>query len=95
MRCAAKWQYLTATITVFMPDISDCSDAELEGHLVHELCHCLVNELREAREDWLDHEERVVTGITNAILWTRNHALQEGHKETEVKDPCPILSPSV
>jgi predicted metallopeptidase len=33
----------------------------------HELCHILVNEMREGD---ISHEERVVTGLTKAFLWT-------------------------
>ena len=45
------------------------SNEELERTVVHELVHALVNELREGG---IDHEERVVTTLTKAVLWVRD-----------------------
>jgi len=39
---------------------------EIERAVVHELCHILVNEMR---EDEIHHEERVVTGLQKAFMW--------------------------
>jgi len=40
---------------------------QIEMTIVHELCHALVNEMR---KDGIDHEERTVTALTKAFLWT-------------------------
>lgn len=76
MRVYADWRYMTATIHVNVPALARLSTAELEQSIVHELCHVLVNEMR---EPGIDHEERVVTTLSKAFIWTRdlekaNHA---------------------
>lgn len=63
----ADWRYGIASIYFNLPEVKKISSAELENTIVHELCHILVNEMREAE---LNHEERVVTGLTKAFLWT-------------------------
>jgi hypothetical protein len=70
--CVAKWQYLKATVTFNMPAVADMADDDLETLFVHELCHALVNEMRNfGAEDGMDHEERVVTALTSAFIWVR------------------------
>ena len=82
--CQAKtsvaWEYLDATITWNMEAIEGLSDEELEKIFVHECCHILVNEMRMWGPSKLDeeklheamlHEERVVTQLALAFLWTR------------------------
>jgi hypothetical protein len=69
MRVWVDWRYMTATIAVNVPAVARLSDDELERTVVHELCHALVNEMRETG---IDHEERVVTMLTKAFLWTRD-----------------------
>ena len=69
--CIAKsycdWRYATCNIYVNLPQLKQMDDQQVEMTIVHELCHALVNEMR---EDGIDHEERVVTGLTKAFLWT-------------------------
>ena len=48
---------------------------QIERIAVHELCHILVNEMRESE---MCHEERVVTMLTKAFLWVEAAA-----KETQ------------
>lgn len=43
MICEVKWNYLLATIKVFLPSIVRFSDAEIERFVVHELCHVLLS----------------------------------------------------
>lgn len=61
-----NWMYGTAKISVNLPAFEDMEPKQVERIVVHELCHVLVNEMREGE---LHHEERVVTGLTNAIFW--------------------------
>jgi hypothetical protein len=84
------WHYLLATITFDMRQLGDQSDAELESYFVHECCHILVNEMRmwageemsrDKHEEVIKHEERVVTMLTKAFLWTR----QAGNEEAKSK----------
>ena len=66
-RTYADWRYGTASIYFNVPAVKKLSPEELESTVIHELCHILVNEMREVE---LHHEERVVTGLTKAFLWT-------------------------
>ena len=66
--CNADWRYGTATVRLNLPALAEHSDNDIEMIVVHELVHILVNEMR---EEGIDHEERVVTGLTKAFLWTR------------------------
>lgn len=67
-RVWARWQYLKATIAVNAPAVKSMSDRKLAYAVVHELCHLLVNEMREADPDG-KHEERVVTVLSNVMIW--------------------------
>jgi predicted metallopeptidase len=64
----ADWRYGIASIHINLPAFQNMSHKETECAIVHELCHILVNELREGE---IHHEERVVTGLQKAFLWTR------------------------
>lgn len=60
-----------------LPVMEELTDDELEEIFVHECGHILVNEMRGDPDDWLDHEERVVSTLTKAFLWVRS-AFAEG-----------------
>lgn len=81
------WEYINATITFDIQAISLLKDEELESIFVHECCHILVHEMRmwalpEMSQGKLDeamkHEERVVTQLAKAFLWTREAGVKEG-----------------
>lgn len=83
----ADWRYLHATITWNIPVVAEQSDDELEYIFVHECCHILLNEtrdlinkdqLRNDRDDWHAHEERVVSTVAQAFIWTRDMAKEPG-----------------
>lgn len=67
----ADWQYGIATIDVNLTAFDGMSPEAVEKIVIHELCHILVNEMREGE---LHHEERVVTGLTKAFLWATSAA---------------------
>ena len=73
-RTSVKWPYLIATVAFNMPALAELSLGEVEELLLHEHVHILVAEMR---EDGIDHEERVVTTLTSAFLWTRDLVLEE------------------
>jgi len=73
-----RWQYLTATIEFNLPSWKGLSEKSIEHHILHELCHILVNEMREGE---IHHEERVVTGLTDAFLWTEENIKDVANKE--------------
>lgn len=66
-RAYADWRYSIASVYFNMPAIKGMEPKEIENMVIHELCHVLVNEMREGE---LHHEERVVTTLTKAFLWT-------------------------
>lgn len=68
-----SWEYLEATITFNMPLVLNQTDDDLEYCFVHECCHILINEMRDALDGdnlFLKHEERVCTTLARAFLWT-------------------------
>jgi hypothetical protein len=64
----SDWRYAEATIYINLPSFVGLSDDRIERIILHELCHILVCEMREGD---LHHEERVVSGLTKAFMWTR------------------------
>lgn len=75
-RTRAKWQYLHVAFEWNLPAIADLTDERLETTFVHECVHALVAEMREWATEHEDggvilHEERVVTMLASAFLWTR------------------------
>lgn len=70
----AQWMYADAKISVNLPAFEYIDDADIERVIVHELCHILVNEMREGE---LHHEERVVTVLTKAFFWVTDAARSE------------------
>lgn len=71
----AQWMYADAKININLPAFEFIEDAKIERVIVHELCHILVNEMREPE---MHHEERVVTGLTKAFFWVEEFAKTEG-----------------
>ncbi len=65
----AQWMYADAKISINLPAFEFIESFNIERVVVHELCHILVNEMREGE---LHHEERVVTGLTKAFLWVED-----------------------
>ncbi len=85
-----KWEYQKVTLTFYGPGLMKYTDKELEEVYVHECCHALVAETRQwgyesipkdKAEEGMKHEERVVTQLTNAILWTYRDGVKAGIKE--------------
>jgi len=79
---AVVWEYRKASMAFDMNAIHGSSDDELESLFVHELCHILVNEMREWSDDdkGRKHEESVVEGLARAFVWTRDAGFDEGKK---------------
>lgn len=73
-RVWAQWEYLQATIAINVAEIATMDDDELERVLVHELCHILVNEVCDDSKAESPHEERTVTQLAKAFIWTRDAA---------------------
>ena len=71
----AYWQYGVANIHINLPDFVGMTEGYIEETIVHELCHVLINEMR---EDELHHEERVATTLQKAFMWTRDFGRDEG-----------------
>lgn len=86
-RTTVQWQYLTAHIDWDLSQLVGCADEKVESYVVHELCHVLVRELRcdggpsEHRTEIVNHEERVVTTLASAFIWTRNAARDGSQKK--------------
>ncbi len=74
-KCFSKWQYMNATIYINLPGWVELDEQEVEEYLLHELCHILVNEMR---EDDILHEERVVSTLQRAFMWVIDAGRDEG-----------------
>ena len=70
-RTFADWRYCDAFVHFNLPAYDGMSADDIERVVVHELCHILVNEMNATG---IDHEERVVTGLTKAFMWTEQFA---------------------
>lgn len=75
------WRYMLATIHVNMPALVGLSDQRIENNVVHELVHCLVNEMHRGDADSRDHEERVVTTLDLALLSAYAAGWNEGRAD--------------
>ena len=65
----ADWPYMLATIRW---DLSGALvDGELERTVVHELVHCVLNEVQEPEDQW-NHTERVTKMLETAFLRLRS-----------------------
>ncbi len=71
----AQWQYNTAKVLFNVPGCAKLEPEKLEEVVLHELCHILVNEMREGEKH---HEERVVSGLQRAFHWTERDIATEG-----------------
>ena len=91
----SSWFYKTAEIDFNCMDLHDLATVEIERTVLHELCHLLVNEMREwggkygeRTEAWSHHEERVVTDLSMAFLqskyWSRQEEDDQGTASGEV-----------
>ena len=64
--CHASWQYERAVIRFSLHTVNEDTDAQLERHVVHELMHCLLAELRETHK--MSNEERTAVMLTRAFV---------------------------
>ena len=74
MRVFVYWEYKNAVIKISHKALKDRTKKEVERLIVHELAHCLVDEIKEGG---IKHEERVATNLTNAFIWVRNETRRE------------------
>jgi hypothetical protein len=79
MQCKVNWPYKLAHLTVFVPELVDRDDDWTLFAVTHELLHVIVNEMRNYDEsDGIQHEERVVTHLTQIICDLRKRAKKDG-----------------
>lgn len=82
--CKVQWDYKTATIRWVMSALTENSEDQIEYVVVHEMCHILVNQMRDV---WVNkgdaavfcirHEERVVTELAKSFLRARRWKEEE------------------
>lgn len=68
--CLAHWEYTRAVIRFDEAYTAACPIDHLEGHVVHELMHVMLNEMRDYKKN-KQHEERTATVLTRAFLNAR------------------------
>jgi predicted metallopeptidase len=74
MKIDADWRYMVALLSVSFDCIKRMTDEEIDKIIIHELFHCVVNEMR---EDGIGHEERTVTMLTKIAGWVWNAGKKE------------------
>lgn len=86
----SNWQYMEADITFYLGGLIGASPEprRLEYIVVHELCHCMVNEMRDEKSEdddqmkyLIPHEERTVSNLAMAFI----RAKYEGKTEPKKK----------
>jgi len=83
-QASVKWEYQHGTIEFNVMGLAAESDEQVERVVVHELMHVFLNEARETGKDWLKHEERVASSLTDAFIWVRDtFGKGETQKDTE------------
>lgn len=83
--CKSDWRYLHAIISWDLTEIEDLDDEALEGHVVHELMHVFLEELRHPCDDFMAHEERIASSLAQAFIWVRNVERKERQKHPKEK----------
>ena len=61
-RCKANWPYQTARIEFFLKGFVDMESGDVEHHVVHELVHCLLDEIQPDTSDvraWQQNEHAI------------------------------------
>lgn len=71
-----QWPYMTAQISFGVCDFQDDSDETIEFHVLHELMHIFLAEMKTPGKDASNHEERVATQLARAFQWTWEAARQ-------------------
>lgn len=82
MNVVSRWMYRTATINVWIEEVPE-DDWKLEKMVVHELCHILVEPMREPETGANDLEEMVVEGLARSFLWAEQGAIIRNKKGDE------------
>ena len=85
---SCDWTYRHALIKFNVQRMKEFSKQEIDAVVVHELSHCLVNQMRELlsmeeNDPWIKHEESTVTGIAIAVLGACDRSFQEGYKQCQ------------
>lgn len=79
------YEYLRAGMNVMLPACIGVDKDELRENVRHELAHAVVNEMRQWRAGpvvhCMEHEERVVSTLAPAFLWTYNAGWNAGRKD--------------
>lgn len=67
----SNWQYQTASITFFLPEVMDNDDSMLEEAVVHEFVHVLISPLHDFRDDQARMlTEHTVTTLARSLVWS-------------------------
>lgn len=86
-----QWEYQSAHLKFFMPNISTCGPRELEYALIHELCHCLVNPMSRPHNKWTKREEIVVTKLSKAFISLKYKNKDKNEKVSNNRKSIPVL----
>lgn len=66
-----SWEYQAVYIRFFLPQLRDFDDYGLEHTVVHELSHCLVDQMEVKKQTRKEDIEAVVVNISRILLKTK------------------------
>lgn len=83
MACTPMWEYLAATIDVYLYQTIKRSDEWVELAVVHELCHCLADEIAVDKKPrpTRRNEEHVISSLAKAFIWTKERGASDAPQQ--------------
>lgn len=69
MHVTTHWEYIFATVTVYVHAIQDVDDDELERMFLHEMAHIMLSAMR---YDGAHMEERTASELARAFQWIKD-----------------------
>ncbi len=90
-KAMVDWHYQEASIHFNVQIMQNKTDEEIDYIVRHEICHLLVNEMREWEHydpktgGAMRHEEHVVTGLAKILNWVWMAGQDEGKKSVRKK----------
>ncbi len=85
-RADCSWEYIHVMFHWNLQSIAVHDDKEVDRIVRHEICHVLVNEMREwsswpaSGDGALKHEERTVSRLASILLWCRQEGQEDAKK---------------
>ena len=83
--CSTAWEYKDITIGINVEAMARKTPLGIEQDIIHELCHVLVNPMREFERIGMKIDEYTCSCLERALFFTNDEARKEGMKEEKRK----------